>query len=152
MKMLPETLDDDMLHGNVAVGPRDRSREMFQARRRDLMRHFRNSPKVKVYPPAERRRLWKEFEPQIQHHFKVSPHIKKAAKAFGSGPIESAPETIARVMLGETVVTNDRVLNHALQQAGNIIGRRDISALDKFEMLAAYVLKSRREILGKPED
>jgi len=61
-------------------------------------------------------------------------------------------EAIARVLLGETVVTSDRVLNHALQQAGNIIGRRDISALDKFEMLAAYVLKSRREILGKPDE
>ena len=61
-------------------------------------------------------------------------------------------EAIARVLMGETVVTNDRVLNHALQQAGNIIGRRDISALDKFEMLASYVLKSRREILGKPEN
>jgi hypothetical protein len=61
-------------------------------------------------------------------------------------------EAIAGILLGETVVTNDRVLNHALQQAGNIIGRRDITALDKFEMLAAYVLKSRREILGKPED
>lgn len=65
---------------------------------------------------------------------------------------ESSAAVIAGVLLGETVVTNDRVLNHALQQAGNIIGRRDISALDKFEMLAAYVLKSRREILGKPED
>ncbi|MGV0949094.1 MAG: hypothetical protein ACOYB3_00170 [Azonexus sp.] len=61
-------------------------------------------------------------------------------------------EFISKVLLGETVVTNDRVLNHALQQAGNIIGRRDISAIDKFEMLAAYVLKSRREILGKPEN
>ena len=59
---------------------------------------------------------------------------------------------ISSFLLGETVVTNDRVLNHALQQASNIIGRRDISAIDKFEMLAAYVLKSRREILGKPED
>jgi hypothetical protein len=68
-----------------------------------------------------------------------------------TGYSESA-EAIASFLLGETVVTNDRVLNHALQQAGNIIGRRDISALDKFEMLAAYVLKSRREILGKPED
>lgn len=61
-------------------------------------------------------------------------------------------EAITKVLLGETVVTNDRVLNHALKQAAGIIGRRDISALDKFEMLAAYVLKSRREILGKPED
>lgn len=61
-------------------------------------------------------------------------------------------EVITRVLLGETVVTNDRVLNHALMQAGNIIGRRDISPLDKFEMLAAYVLKTRREVLGKPED
>lgn len=65
---------------------------------------------------------------------------------------ESDASVVASILLGETVVTNDRVLNHALQQAGNIIGRRDISALDKFEMLAAYVLKSRREILGKPED
>lgn len=61
-------------------------------------------------------------------------------------------EAIVGVLLDETVVTNDRVLNHALKQAGNIIGRRDISAIDKFEMLTAYMLKSRREILGKPED
>jgi predicted nucleic acid-binding protein len=65
---------------------------------------------------------------------------------------ETDASVIASFLLGETVVTNDRVLNHALQQASNIIGRRDISALDKFEMLAAYVLKSRREVLGKPED
>ena len=65
---------------------------------------------------------------------------------------ESDAGIIAGLLVGETVVTNDRVLNHALRQAGNIIGRRDISALDKFEMLAAYVPKSRREILGKPED
>jgi hypothetical protein len=61
-------------------------------------------------------------------------------------------EAITRALLGETVVTNDRVLNHALQQAGDIISRRDISPLDKFEMLAAYVLKARREVLGRPED
>ena len=61
-------------------------------------------------------------------------------------------EAIARTLLGETVVTNDRVLNHALQQAGQIISRRDLSPLDKFETLAAYVLKARRELLGKPED
>ncbi len=61
-------------------------------------------------------------------------------------------DVIVRTLLGETVVTNDRVLNHALRQAANIIGRRDITALDKFEMLAAYVLKARRDVLGKPED
>ena len=61
-------------------------------------------------------------------------------------------DAIARTLLGETVVTNDRVLNHALQQAGSIIGRRDLAPLDKFELLASYVLKSRREILGKTED
>lgn len=61
-------------------------------------------------------------------------------------------EVITKVLLGETVVTNDRVLNHALRNAAEIIGRRDVSPLDKFEMLAAYILKSRRELLGKSED
>lgn len=60
----------------------------------------------------------------------------------------SDAEFITRVILGETVVTNDRILNHALQQAGEIIGRKDISPLDKFETLAAFVLKARRELLG----
>ena len=64
---------------------------------------------------------------------------------------ESA-KVVTAILLGETVVTNDRVLNHTLQQAANIISRRDISPLDKFEMLASYVLKARREVLGKPED
>lgn len=86
-----------------------------------------------VYPLEYDRPAFKSIQRHARHH-------------------SEAVEVIARVLLGETVVTNDRVLNHALQQAGNIIGRRDISALDKFEMLAAYVLKSRREILGKPED
>ena len=61
-------------------------------------------------------------------------------------------DVIARTLLGETVVTNDRVLNHALRQAAEITRRKDISPLDKFEMLSAYVLKTRREILGQPED
>lgn len=61
-------------------------------------------------------------------------------------------EAITRVMLGETVVTNDRVLNSALKQAAGIIVRRDITPIDKFELLAAYVLKSRREILGKSDE
>ena len=51
--------------------------------------------------------------------------------------------------LGETVFTNERVLNYVLTNAGSIIGRRDISALDKFETLFAYVLKARREVLGE---
>jgi hypothetical protein len=61
-------------------------------------------------------------------------------------------EAITKVMLGETVVTNDRVLNHALSQAASIIGRRDISPLDKFETLTAFVLKARRELLGKADE
>ena len=61
-------------------------------------------------------------------------------------------DIIVRTMLGEAVVTNDRVLNHALQQAGSIIGRRDISPLDKFETLTAFVLKARRELLGKADE
>ena len=67
------------------------------------------------------------------------------------GQITNA-DVIVGLFLGETVVTNDRVLNHALQQAAGIIGRRDIAPIDKFEMLAAYVLKARRELLGQPED
>lgn len=50
--------------------------------------------------------------------------------------------------VGETVVTNDRVVNMVLTNAGEIIGRRDISPLDKFETLFAYMLKARREVLG----
>jgi hypothetical protein len=65
---------------------------------------------------------------------------------------ESAAVVLARVLLGETVVTNDRVLNHALQQAINIASRRDLTPLDKFELLASYVLKSRREILGRADE
>lgn len=59
---------------------------------------------------------------------------------------------MAATLLGETVVTNDRVLNHALSQAAGIIGRRDISPLDKFETLTAFVLKARRELLGKADE
>ena len=56
---------------------------------------------------------------------------------------------IVQVYLGETVFTNERVLNSVLTNAGGIIGRRDISALDKFETLFAYLLKARREVLGE---
>ena len=69
-------------------------------------------------------------------------------------PNESVIAATAMVatLLGETVVTNDRVLNHALSQAASIIGRRDISPLDKFETLTAFVLKARRELLGKADE
>lgn len=60
---------------------------------------------------------------------------------------ESA-QVIAASYLGETVVTNDRTLNYVLQNAGNIIGRRDITPMDKFETLFSYLLKARREVLG----
>lgn len=65
--------------------------------------------------------------------------------------MESVSVVVA-TLLGETVVTNDRVLNHALSQAASIIGRRDISPLDKFETLTAFVLKARRELLGKADE
>jgi hypothetical protein len=51
-------------------------------------------------------------------------------------------------MYSETVVTNDRVLNYVLTHAGEVIGRKDMSALAKFETLFAYLLKARREVLG----
>lgn len=58
-------------------------------------------------------------------------------------------DVIAQVYLGETVFTNERVLNYVLTNAGGIIGRRDMPALDKFETLFAYLLKARREVLGE---
>jgi len=63
----------------------------------------------------------------------------------------SAAEALASVLIGETVVTNDRVLNYVLTHAGEIIGRRDIAPLEKFETLYAYLLKARREVLGAVE-
>jgi hypothetical protein len=57
-------------------------------------------------------------------------------------------ESMVSVLLGETVVTNDRTLNYVLQQAGNIIGKRDVAPIDKIETLYAYILKARREVLG----
>lgn len=147
-----ESIEDDMVHGNPASGERDRSLELFNLRRRDMMRHFRNSKRVQGMSPSERRREWAGLEPQLLAFMKDSPHVRRFTKSFGDKPLESAPSVIVGMLLDETVVTNDRVLNHALKQAGNIIGRRDISPLDKFEMLAQYVLKSRREILGKPEE
>lgn len=64
---------------------------------------------------------------------------------------ESIGSSIVGLMLDETVVTNNRVLNMILTNAANIIGRRDISPLDKFDTLYAYLLKSRREVLGQVE-
>jgi uncharacterized protein YcbX len=64
------------------------------------------------------------------------------------GTIHAASEALVSVLVGETVVTNDRVLNYVLTHAGDIIGRRDIPALAKFETLFAYLLKARREVLG----
>ena len=69
-----------------------------------------------------------------------------------AGRRQESLEAIVQTLLGETVVTNDRVLNHALSQAAGIIGRRDISPLDKFETLTAFVLKARRELLGKADE
>ena len=57
--------------------------------------------------------------------------------------------TTAKAIVGESVVTNERVLNHALRQAGSIISQRHIPPQDKFELLYSYVLKVRREIFGK---
>jgi hypothetical protein len=56
---------------------------------------------------------------------------------------------IADLLLGEAVVTNNRVLNYVLTHAGEVIGRRDMTPLAKFETLFAYLLKARREILGE---
>ena len=66
----------------------------------------------------------------------------------GHASIQSAAESLVSVMIGETVVTNDRVLNYVLTHAGEVIGRKDMSALAKFETLFAYLLKARREVLG----
>ena len=64
------------------------------------------------------------------------------------GDTHSAAEALVSVLVGETVVTNERVLNYVLTHAGDIIGRRDMAALAKFETLFAYLLKARREVLG----
>lgn len=61
---------------------------------------------------------------------------------------ESAAEALVSVLIGETVVTNDRVLNYVLTHAGEIIGRRDMAPLAKLETLFGYLLKARREVLG----
>jgi len=63
--------------------------------------------------------------------------------------VQAAAESLVSVLLGETVVTNDRVLNYVLTHAGEVIGRRDMSALAKFETLFAYLLKARREVIGE---
>lgn len=62
--------------------------------------------------------------------------------------VEESAKIIADLFLGETVVTNNRVLNYVLTHAGEIIGRRDMVPLAKFETLFAYLLKARREVLG----
>jgi hypothetical protein len=76
---------------------------------------------------------------------KGAKEIRKASK------VQSAAEALASVLIGETVVTNDRVLNYVLTHAGEIIGRRDMAPLAKFETLYAYLLKARREVLGAVE-
>jgi hypothetical protein len=63
--------------------------------------------------------------------------------------IHGMAESAAQFYLGEAVFTNERVLNYVLTNAGNIINRKDIGALDKFETLFAYLLKARREALGE---
>jgi hypothetical protein len=71
--------------------------------------------------------------------------MPEGTKEFSS---RTTAESMVSVLLGETVVTNDRTLNYVLQQAGNIIGKRDIAPIDKIETLYAYILKARREVLG----
>jgi hypothetical protein len=57
--------------------------------------------------------------------------------------------SVARKIVGETVVTSDRTLNHILAQAAQIIQRRDVAPLDRVETLYAYLSKARRDLLGK---
>lgn len=87
-------------------------------------------------------------------------HLPRQASHFGPGSGEFKPlcvgcykgtptvEALVDLYLGEAVVTNDRVLNDVLRHAGDIIGRRDVSPMDKFETLFAYLVKARREALG----
>lgn len=74
------------------------------------------------------------------------PQTEKQAAFMRRNP---ASKFSTESQIGETVFTNERVLNSVLTNAGGIIGRRDISALDKFETLFAYLLKARREVLGE---
>ena len=55
----------------------------------------------------------------------------------------------AKLILGETVVTNDRLLNQVLTQVSAVINRRDLAPLDKIETVYEYLTQKRREILGK---
>lgn len=62
---------------------------------------------------------------------------------------EAHESQMAKQIVGETVVTSDRTLNHILGQAEQIIQRRDVAPLDRVETLYAYLSKARRELLGK---
>jgi len=88
----------------------------------------------------------------VPTHEEGCPNSRKTWKyghyRDGEDDVEENANVIADLYLGETVVTNDRVLNDVLRHAGDIIGRRDVSPIDKFETLFAYLLKARREALG----
>jgi hypothetical protein len=94
----------------------------------------------------------------VPTHEEGCPNYRKTWRYGRYGDDEDAEPTdeskqaicqaLADILLGETVVTNDRVLNYVLTHAGEIIGRRDMTPLAKFEILYAYLLKSRREVLG----
>lgn len=64
---------------------------------------------------------------------------------------EALAESLVSVLIGDAVVTNNRVLNYVLTHAGEIIGNRDLAPLQKFETLFAYLLKARREVLCEVE-
>jgi hypothetical protein len=56
---------------------------------------------------------------------------------------------IIQSIIGETVMTNERLLNKVLQQVSAVINRRDLAPLDKIETVYEYLTQKRREILGK---
>ena len=56
---------------------------------------------------------------------------------------------MTKALLGEVVLTNDRSINYALRQAAELLNRRDIAPQAKLDMLFAYLLKVRRDLLGR---
>ena len=56
---------------------------------------------------------------------------------------------VAKKIVGETVMADERVVNNVLQQVARIVQRNDVAPMDRIETLYAYLAKSRRELFGK---
>jgi len=55
----------------------------------------------------------------------------------------------AKRILGETVVTNERILNQVLSHVGTVLQNREIAPLEKIDIIYDYLTQQRREVLGK---